>query len=82
MLARFDEVARLLTGNAAAMADDGVTWVRSLCSQLKIPALSHYGITLADVPILCEKAAQASSMKANPLPLLPAELEEILSRSL
>lgn len=79
---RFDEVARLLTGKADATADRGVNWVRELCAELKIPTLSRYGITPADVPNLCEKAAQASSMKGNPLSLTSDELHEILSGSL
>ena len=81
-LTRFDEVARLLTGKADATADRGVTWVRELCADLKIPALGRFGITPADVPSLCEKAAQASSMKGNPLPLMTEELLKILSGSL
>jgi alcohol dehydrogenase class IV len=81
-LARFDEVARLLTGQAGATGDRGAAWVRELCAELKIPALGRYGITRADVPNLCEKAAQASSMKGNPLPLTAEELQEILSGAL
>ena len=82
VLARFDEVARLLTGRAGATADEGVAWVRELCADLKIPSLRTYGLTQADVPTRCVKAAQASSRKGNPLPLAPEELEEILSRAL
>ena len=82
VLARFREVARLLTGRDNTAAEDGVAWVRELCADLKIPSLRTYGITQADVPALYEKAAQASSMKGNPLTLLPGELEEILSRTL
>ena len=35
-----------------------------------------------DVPALVEMGARASSMKANPIALEPAEMEEILHRSL
>jgi alcohol dehydrogenase class IV len=79
---RFDEIARLLTGSASARADDGVTWVSALCAQLNIAPLGRHGITTADVPAVCEKAALSSSMKSNPLPLSPPELEEMLSRAL
>ena len=44
-LRRYDEVARLLTGQVTASADDGVNWVRQLVSDLKIPRLGTYGIT-------------------------------------
>jgi alcohol dehydrogenase class IV len=82
VLRRFDEVARLLTGKPNAAADDGRSWVRELCADFKIPSLRTYGLAEADVRTVCAKAAQASSMKANPLPLLPDELEEILSRAM
>jgi alcohol dehydrogenase class IV len=81
-LPRYEEVARLLTGNAAATAEDGMAWVRELGATLGIPPLRTYGIREADVPMLCEKAAVASSMKGNPLPLRDEELREILSRAL
>jgi len=81
-LARFSEVGQLLTGQPAATGEEAITWVRELCADLRIPSLRTYGVTQSDVAALCEKAAQASSMKGNPLPLLPGELEEILSRAL
>jgi alcohol dehydrogenase class IV len=81
-LQRYDEIARLLTGQPEARAGDGVNWVRELCRELHIPPLSAYGITPADVPLLVQKAAVASSMKANPLPLTAEELTETLAEAL
>ena len=81
ILDRFAEVARLLTGRTDATGDDAVSWVRELCADLTIPLLRTYGITEADVPVLCEKAAQSSSMKGNSLPLTPAELREMLEHA-
>jgi alcohol dehydrogenase class IV len=79
--ARFAEVARLLVGEANASAADGVEWVRLLCADLKIPSLRTYGLGAGDAEILCDKAAQASSMKGNPLPLTRGELQQMLSRA-
>jgi alcohol dehydrogenase class IV len=81
-LARYAEVARLLTKKDAASADDGVAWVRSVCADLQIPPLRTYGITPTDAAALCEKASQSSSMKGNPLPLKAEELLETLERAL
>jgi alcohol dehydrogenase class IV len=81
-LRRYDEMARILTGNDEAVAADGVAWVRELCGILKVPALSAYGIGRADFPALAGKAAVASSMKGNPVALTEEELLEILSRAL
>jgi alcohol dehydrogenase class IV len=81
-IARFDEVARLITANPQAQAEHGVAWVGALVRWLEIPPLRTYGVTQADVPMLVEKAAQASSMKGNPVALTEEELCEIISRSL
>jgi alcohol dehydrogenase class IV len=77
-LSRYDEVARLLTGNAGATADDGVDWVRKLVSDLQIPRLGEYGVREEHVEDVVAKAANASSMKANPITLTPDELAETL----
>ena len=55
--------------------------MRDLCRKLEIPPLRAYGVSEADIPVLVEKAAKASSMKANPLPLTPEELREIISQA-
>ena len=81
-LRRYEEVARLLTNRPTAAADDGVAWTRQLVTELQIPSLAAYGLQPADVPSLVEKAAQASSMKANPLPLTADELAGILTAAL
>ncbi len=81
-LIRYDEVARLLTGRPHATAPDGVAWISALCQKLEIPPLCIYGVTESDLPILVEKAAQASSMKGNPVVLTEEELREIISRAL
>lgn len=79
---RYTEVARLLTGRADATADDAAPFTRDLVAELQIPPLRAYGLSSAHVPALVEQSARASSMKANPLPLTPDELAEILTRAL
>jgi alcohol dehydrogenase class IV len=79
---RYDEVARLLTGNSQATAADGVRWIAGICRQCEIPPLRTYGVSAGDIPALVEKAAKASSMKGNPIPLTPAELSEIIERAI
>lgn len=81
-LARYGEIARLLTGRLQVTPDDGVAWVRKLCADLMIPRLRDHGISAGDVSTLCEKAAQASSMKGNPIVLTSEELGEVLTRAI
>ncbi|MCX6626210.1 MAG: iron-containing alcohol dehydrogenase [Candidatus Solibacter sp.] len=79
---RYDEVARLITGRPHATAADGVAWIAALCEKLEIPPLRTYGVAESDLAVLVEKAAQASSMKANPIVLTEEELREIIWRAL
>jgi alcohol dehydrogenase class IV len=81
-LRRYDEIARLLTHSATATADQGVEWVRRLARDLRIPSLAAYGLTPEHIPGLVDKAAKASSMKANPIPLTAEELTGILRNAL
>ena len=80
-LERYAVIARLLTGRSQATAEEGIAWVRALCAELNIPALRHWGISDNDLPGIVEKAAQASSMKANPLPLTSEELLAALTEA-
>lgn len=80
-LQRFNEVARLLTGDATARAEDGVRWVKDLVAELGVPRLGTYGISTSDFAAIAQAAVQASSMKANPVTLSSAELEAILQQA-
>lgn len=81
-LGRYRTIARILTGDPGATADDGAQWVESLVRQLAIAPLRTYGIRDRDIPGLVEKAGRASSMKANPIALTPEELSAVMERSL
>jgi alcohol dehydrogenase class IV len=82
VVSRYTEIAQRLTGRSNASASEGVEWVRNLCHDLHIPRLAHYGIRDVDFPTIIEQAARASSMKANPVPLTPGEMSEVLARAL
>jgi alcohol dehydrogenase class IV len=77
-LRRYEEVGRLLAGQAAASADDGVAWVRQLVGDFGIPPLGRFGLTESDMAEVTEKGSKASSMKANPIVLTQEEQREIL----
>ena len=81
-LRRYDEIARILTGDDKATASGGVAWVQELCQTLRVPPLASYGMTQADFPVLIEKASAASSMQGNPIKLTPDEMQEILAGAL
>jgi alcohol dehydrogenase class IV len=81
-LERYQEAARLTTGDSQASGNDLVTWVSSLTQRLRIPGLRVWGIREQDVAPIVERAARASSMKANPLPLSDSELAETVRNAL
>ncbi|NOT05620.1 MAG: iron-containing alcohol dehydrogenase [Anaerolineales bacterium] len=81
-LARYVEVAQILTGNKNATAFDGVQWVSDLVRDLNIPALSIYGMASERFSEAVEKTMKASSTKGNPIVLSDEELREILERAL
>jgi alcohol dehydrogenase class IV len=81
-LVRYAEVARILTGDTAAEAEDCAAWLKALVRELQVPGLSRYGISLADSDALVSRASKASSMKANPLPLTDDELAGVFAASL
>ncbi|MGA9779682.1 MAG: iron-containing alcohol dehydrogenase [Limisphaerales bacterium] len=81
-LQRYNEVARLLTGIMSATADDGVNWTGELVADLQIPPLRAYGIQPEHIVDVVAKAANASSMKANPIILTPEDLAQTLRQAL
>jgi alcohol dehydrogenase class IV len=81
-LERYAGVAHLLTGRNDATADEGIEWVRTLCAELNVPPLRSWGITEEDLPAVAAKAARASSMQANPLPLTSDEILAVLTAAL
>jgi alcohol dehydrogenase class IV len=72
-LARYREVAAIVTGEPSATIEDGL---------LDVPGLTRYGMRESDVAALVGKARVASSMKANPIALTDTELTEIATRAL
>lgn len=80
-LARYDEVAQILTGKTAARAAEGVAWVQSLCAEFEIPSLVEFGLKEKDFPTVAAKAQRSSSMKGNPIELTDDELVGILKKS-
>jgi alcohol dehydrogenase class IV len=81
-VSRFEEIARLVTGDSQARPEDAPRWIASLCWKLEIPPLRTYGVKESYAVELAEKASQASSMKGNPVVLSQQDLQEIILRAL
>ncbi|MFO8076350.1 MAG: iron-containing alcohol dehydrogenase [Egibacteraceae bacterium] len=80
-LARYAEVARLLTGDPDASVDDGVAWLAELGRTLDVPGLAAYGLEEGETAAHVTAAKRASSMRGNPVELTDDELAELLRRA-
>jgi alcohol dehydrogenase class IV len=81
-LDRYRRIAAALTGDPAAPADASIEAVASLCRDLHIPGLAAYGVEAAHAEDVCRRARDASSMKANPIPLTDGELRALFTAAL
>jgi alcohol dehydrogenase class IV len=81
-LARYTEVARILTGRASARADDAAPWLRALVAELGVPSLASYGLSAGAIGDLVNNARRSSSMSGNPIVLTSEELTQTLEAAL
>ena len=79
VLARFDEIGRILTGVSTATVSDAISWIGDLCVSFGLHGLRQYGLSTTDFPEIVQKAKKASSMQGNPVELNDEELTEILT---
>lgn len=78
VLDRYNELARILTRNADARAEDGIRWVKDLCQTLQVKSLAALGLDTTDFAAVVAKSQKSSSMQGNPIRLIEEELMEIL----
>ncbi|HNA87900.1 MAG TPA: iron-containing alcohol dehydrogenase [Anaerolineales bacterium] len=81
-LARYEEVARILTGNSSATVNDGLKWVTDVVDEMNIPSLSAHGMSATHIPEAVQKTLNASSYKGNPIALKDEVLTDILEKAL
>jgi alcohol dehydrogenase class IV len=81
-IARYAEIAQILTGDKNATVLDGLEWVHNLVNMLNIPALAAYGMSKADFSEAVENTMKANSFKGNPIPLNRDDLLTILEQAI
>jgi alcohol dehydrogenase class IV len=79
---RYAEVARLLTGETDASADDAVAWIRETVALLDIPGLGTFGLGPQHADDIAAKALKSSSMQGNPAALTHDNLKSIFLSAL
>ena len=78
-LARYEQVARLLTGRADATIEQGAAWIEETVRLLGTPKLARYGLGPDQVDEIVARALVASSTKGNPIELRSEELRGVLT---
>ncbi|HLA40666.1 MAG TPA: iron-containing alcohol dehydrogenase [Candidatus Glassbacteria bacterium] len=81
-LARYAEVAGLLTRREGATAEDGIEWIAELCKTLTVPDLAEQGLQEVEITEVAAKSLKASSMKGNPVALTKDEIKAVLRKAL
>lgn len=79
---RYIEAGKLLSDSETDNDQFIIGWLEDITQKLNINPLRAYGIGPKDVELIVEKAARASSMKANPIVLETRELKEIINSAL
>ena len=74
---RFAAVARALTDDPSATAEDGLAWIEWTRDALALPGLASFGFGPDQAAEAVAKAARASSMQGNPVVLSTEELTRI-----
>jgi len=81
-LARYLEMAAILTGKDDASVEEAIEWMQALIDYLHIPTLGDFKVSRADFSTLVTLSRRSSSMKANVIQLSDDELTEILEGAL
>jgi len=77
-LARYEALARAVTGSEAATVEQGVEWMVALVKDCGVPGLGHFGLKEEDFAEVIAKSKESSSMKGNPVALSDEELTTML----
>lgn len=80
-LARFAELAGLLTDQRSRHPAEALSFVAGLTESLKVPGLRSYRIGAGDFAVIAQRASEASSMKGNPVRLSMERLCAVLQEA-
>ncbi len=82
-LRRYADIGTALAGVTGEEAvEAGIAWASERVAEFRLPGLAHYGLTADGIAEVARLAAEASSMKGNPVPLPLSTLEAVLSAAL
>jgi alcohol dehydrogenase class IV len=80
ILARYQRISQIVTGNAEAKEDAAVFWLSEVLDTLKLPNLLEFGVCEAQFEEVSADALKSVAIKGNPLPLNQERLVHILTQ--
>ncbi|MDN3613018.1 iron-containing alcohol dehydrogenase [Vibrio gallaecicus] len=80
ILARYEKIAQIVTGNMDAKHEDGVVWLLQVLDNLSIPSLCAFKFNEVNQQEVVSDALKSVAIKGNPLPLNEERLFHILSQ--
>ncbi|NOH98526.1 iron-containing alcohol dehydrogenase [Vibrio sp. 99-70-13A1] len=80
ILARYERIAQIVTGDMDAKPDDGVVWILQILNKLSIPSLCAFKFNEVNQQEVVNDALKSVAIKGNPLPLNEERLFHILSQ--
>ncbi|MFX1505051.1 MAG: iron-containing alcohol dehydrogenase [Promethearchaeota archaeon] len=82
ILRKYAKLGKIVSEKSYPTIDEAhkalVDYLEKMTRELKIPALSKFGVNISDIDIIVEKAMKSSSMRYNPIKLEKNVLAEIL----
>jgi alcohol dehydrogenase class IV len=78
---RYKEIFNIVTGKPNTSVQNGLNWFKELYEKLQLPSLRKLGISKDNFSDIIMQSKVASSMKANPILLNDAEINEILEKA-
>ena len=80
ILARYQRIAQIVTGNEKAKEEDAIAWLSEVLDTLKLPSLLEFGVCEAQFDEVSADALKSVAIKGNPLPLNQERLVHILQQ--
>ncbi|MEZ8255164.1 iron-containing alcohol dehydrogenase [Vibrio splendidus] len=80
ILARYQRIAQIVTGNVEAKEEEAIAWLSEVLDTLKLPSLLEFGVCEAQFDEVSADALKSVAIKGNPLPLNQQRLVHILKQ--
>ncbi|KPM01869.1 iron-containing alcohol dehydrogenase [Vibrio splendidus] len=80
ILARYQRIAQIVTGNVEAKEEEAIAWLSEVLDTLKLPSLLEFGVCEAQFDEVSADALKSVAIKGNPLPLNQERLVHILKQ--